>query len=229
MNHRSFAGVAFFILFVNILFQPVAAASDDFQYWSRYTLKTFSNEQFEISTYGDIRLFEDASTDGLYLVSERLKYRWFRHLDLGINYTYLEQRVKDAKTGTEEFKYHHRAELEVNPHWDIGDWLKINTRNRLEFRWIEDKGSDNIRLRHLVELEFPIKGREPIKSFYLNNEFFYDFQEGQYTQNRAIPIGIKFKINEKVSFQVFYMIQSQKGASDWSSNQVVGTHLVVSF
>ncbi len=203
-------------------------ASDDFQYWSRLTLKTWEQKPYSLSTYFDMRLMDDAADPRLYLISEQLAYRWSENLNLGLNYTYLESETRLA-SGEEIFKYQHRMELEANPHWKPVDWLRIKNRNRVEFRWIEDQGSDNARFRHRWEIEFPLKDKSPLQAFFANNEFFYDFNKGEYSENRAIPLGIKLAISEKASVQVFYMIQSRKGVDDWSSNQIVGTHITVTF
>jgi hypothetical protein len=229
MSFRSFLKIPVFVLLAGIFFQTSTAASDDLQYWSRYTLKTHTFDRWELSTYGEARFYEDASKEGLYQVSERLKVKASDLIDLGVNYTYINNLVQDSKRRTEEFKYQHRAELEVNPHWRAADWLKINTRNRFEFRWIEDRGSDNTRSRHLVEFEFPLEGRAPFQSIYANNEFFIDFNTEKHNENRAVPLGVKFKLSDKATLSVFYMIQARRGPADWSSNQILGTHLTVTF
>lgn len=208
---------------------PAGRASDDLQYWSRYTVKTHSYDRMELATYFEGRLSEDVSQDALYQLSEQLRYKLRDDLDLGLNYTYLEQRVVHSKTKDEEFKYHHRAEIEVSPRWKPADWLQIKNRNRFEYRWIEDQGSDNTRFRQRWELVFPIKNAAPVHSVFVNSEYFFDFKQSQIIENRAIPFGIQFKINDKASLSVFYMIQARKGPLDWSSNQVVGTHVTVSF
>jgi hypothetical protein len=208
---------------------PDGRASDDWQYWSRYTLKTHSFDRVELATYFEGRLNEDLSQDGLYQISEQFKYKLRDDLDLGLNYTYLEQRSVNSKTKIEVFKYNHRAEIELSPRWKPADWLQIKNRNRLEFRWIEDQGSDNTRFRQRWELVFPIKNAAPVQSIFVNSEYFFDFKQSQIVENRAIPFGVQFKLNDKASLSVFYMIQARKGPLDWSSNQIVGTHLTISF
>ena len=150
-------------------------------------------------------------------------------MSLGINYTYLEEEVLDSKTKESDFKYHNRLELEVNPYFSVGPYVKVKNRNRMEFRWIEDKGSDNARFRQLWQIEVPIKGISIVNSIYANNELFYDFNREQFAQNRWIPAGVVFKIYKKNLLRIFYMIQSVKGRPDWSSNQILGTHVELAF
>ncbi len=203
-------------------------ASDDFQYWSRATLKTLDNDKFSLATYGEGRMMEDAGEARFYLISEQMAYHWLEYLDLGLNYTYLENKVSSSTT-EDQFKYQHRLELEMNPHWSLTDWLDIKNRNRVEFRWIEDQGSDNTRFRQLLELYFPLKNTALFKGFYLNDEYFYDFRAEKITENRFIPVGVDFKISGNVSLKIFYMLQALKRANDWSSDQIVGTHVTISF
>ena len=134
-----------------------------------------------------------------------------------------------SASGAKHFQPQHRLELEANPYWSAADFLKVKNRNRLEFRWIENQGSDITRFRHRWELEFPLKEKAPLRAVFVNNEFFYDFNKGEYSENRAIPFGVKLALNNRISLQVFYMIQSRKGSADWSSNQVIGTHVFISF
>ena len=138
-------------------------------------------------------------------------------------------KVFNSVAQRDEFKYHHRLEFEANPHWTIADRLKVNMRNRLEQRWIEDKGSDNRRFRQRTNVELPLKDCLPVQAVYANSEFFYDFADHRYNENWTVPFGIKFRLTDQVSLSTFYMIQHRKGTEDWSSSQVLGTHLMVSF
>lgn len=205
MKARAYFKILIVHTLFSFLFYCVAWASDDFQYWSRVTLKTWEQGPWSLSTYGDLRLMKDASDPRLYLISERLGYRRLENLDLGLNYTYLESETTLA-SGQDKFKYQHRLELEVSPGWSVDDWLKVKNRNRMEFRWIEGQGSDNARFRQLWELSFPLKDKWPFKAFYVNDEYFFDFNRSQINENRLIPAGIEFKVNDKTSLKVFYMV-----------------------
>ncbi len=207
---------------------PAIQAEDDFQYWSQYSLKMIDTEKIDWSIYTEGRFYNDAKDVGLYLVSQKIKYDFFKHLSLGTNYTYLQFKTNNTVASRSEFKYQHRAELEINPHWSFGDVLKFDSRNRVEFRWIEDKGSYNTRSRHRLNFTFPIKNKRFLKGIYANSEFFYNIAENQYDENRSVPIGLNFKLNDKSSLKTFYMIQAKKG-TNWSSNQILGTLLSLKF
>lgn len=213
------------------IFTPPVFSEDDFQYWSQYSLKAIDTKYVDYVSYGELRFFiDDVSDFSYWQTTQRLIFDPFKYLSFGTNYTYLETLTKNSKMKQEEFKHHHRLELEVNPQYELKKWIhvKIKNRNRFEFRWIEDQGSDNGRFRHRWELEFPIQKVPRVKSIYVNNEFFVVFNRQELNENRVVPFGIIFKICSKAALSVFYMIQSKKGANDWSSNQIVGTHLSLS-
>lgn len=196
-------------------------AKDDFQYWSQYNVHVIDREKWDFTVYADARFINDVGEGGLWFVSPRFKYHLLKNLDVAANYTYIENRV--SVNGGTEFKYQHRAEAEIIPKWVVGDWLKIDIRNRAEFRWIEDAGSDNTRLRSRLAFTFPIKDNNVLSALYVNTEFFYDLNANDYTENRTVPLGLKFKIDAKKSFDIFYMIQHKNGTKDWYANQIFGT------
>lgn len=213
---------------LSVLFPSATFAEDDFQYWSRYALKVIDTKYFDYTNYWEFRVFEDASDIGLWYTSQKFSVDAHPYLSLGLNYTYLENEGVNKISKDDEFKYQHRLELEVNPHWQYKDWIKLKNRNRMEFRWIEDQGSDNGRYRQMWAVEVPIKNVPVLKSIYVNNELFFDLNKEKYNQNRLIPFGVTLSLPGKSSLQIFYMIQSVK-KKDWSSNQILGSQINISF
>ena len=219
------------ILTIGILFiacGPVLAR-DDFQYWSQYLFKTLDTKYVDLFTWVDMRLKDDATTLTNAEVSEKVKFDFWKNLSLGLNYTYLNSKVSSKLAGRDEFKFTHRIEPEMTPHWKIGDWLNLDIRNRIEFRWIEDSGSNNTRFRQKWTFDFPLKNILPVKSVYAGNEFFYDQKKHEYNEDWLTPLGVSFKVNDKTLLNVYYMLQLKKGTEDWSSNEVLGTLLSTVF
>lgn len=202
---------------------------DDFQYWSRYQVKLLDTEHIDFVNFWEFRAFEDASDVGLWYTSQKLIFDYFKNLQFGLNYTYLENESASPRSGKVHSKYQHRLELEANPHWKWGDWLRIDNRNRVEFRWIQDKGSDNGRYRQRWQVSVPVKNIPKVQKIYANNEVFWLFETGKVNENRLIPLGVSFKVTEKSSLSLFYMIQSRKRGGNWTSNQILGTFLSFKF
>ncbi len=201
-------------------------ARDDFQYRQLLTVKLVDTKKVDFSIFSQMRMNHDAQDISFYLISPQLKFDVWKNVALGLNYSYVNLKVFNSAAGRDEFKIHHRCELEVDPHWSAGDWLEVQMRNRYEFRWIEDQGSDNPRFRQRTQLEFPLKHLSPVQSVYMNSEFFYDINDHRYNENWTVPLGIKFKVNKNASLSVFYMVQSRL-TSAWTSSQIVGTGVFI--
>ena len=202
-------------------------ARDDFQTRELLTLKLIDTRKVDFALFNQLRMNHDAKDINFYLVSPQLKFDLWKNLGLGLNYSYVRVKSDRADGSHTEFRVHHRIEPEVNPHWDLGR-LKIQMRNRYEFRWIEDQGSDNPRLRQRTNFEFPLKNAGSVQSVYANYELFYDNNDHRFSERWIVPLGVKFKVNDRATVSVFYMIQS-KLSDTWNSNQVVGTHLIINF
>jgi len=203
-------------------------AEDDFQYRQLLSLKVIDTKKVDLVFFNQMRLNHNAQDVSFYLMSPQLKFDFWKNLQLGLNYTHLNFKAFNAAAGREEFRFHHRLELEVNPHWDIGEHFKVSMRNRYEFRWIENIGSDRDRFRHRTNVEVPFKNVLPLQAIFANSEFFYDFVDHRYNENWTVPFGLKFKVNEHVNFSIFYMLQSRV-TDTWTSTQILGTHLMVNF
>ncbi|MCB9771566.1 MAG: DUF2490 domain-containing protein [Candidatus Omnitrophica bacterium] len=224
MNIRKFMVV--FILFFSAGY---VYAGDDFQSWNQLSLKVYQMDKIDFIIFTDTRLTHDAQKLGMYFISPRVVYHHTKNLDFALNYTYLQSRRTSSSAIDDSYNWQHRAEIEVNPQWQLADWLKLKMRNRVEFRWIEGLGSDNTRYRQRWALEFPIKIIKPLKSLYASSEVFYDFSKSRINENRTVPVGLNFKMNDKVGLSLYYMIQSQKGTRDWASNQILGTLVSIDF
>jgi len=217
------------IIFAVLMLSHPAYGRDDFQYWSQLSLKAYQGEKFDVTLFSDARFMNDANKLGLYFFSPRLLYHYSKNLDFGLNYTYIQSRSTSSTAVDDSYNWQNRAEVEINPQWAPADWLKIKMRNRVEFRWIDAKGADNTRYRQRWAFTIPVKNSARIKSVYCNSEMFYDFKNRKINENRTIPAGMKFKVNDRMDLDVFYMIQSRKGSSDWSSNQILGTLVSIEF
>jgi hypothetical protein len=76
----------------------------------------------------------------------------------------------------------------------------------------------------------PVKlGAGIIEGVYFDNEFFFDFYNHSYNENRMVPIGIITRLNRAVKLRFYYMRRSTKSSDTWSTDQVAGTFLTMSF
>lgn len=213
------------LLFIVLFgFGSFCQAEDDIHYWPRFLFKLASTEKFNYNFYAEGWLRNDAERLEVFLIGPQVQWKFSKHLNLQFNYTYLGSRGATR----DDFAEQHRAEFEVNPHWSVGQWLKIQTRNRFEYRWIENNGHDNDRMRNRIQLVFPVKEMGVLKSVYCDTEIFYNFKTDKHDEQRTVPLGMNFKVNDVVDLQTFYMIQNMK-TDTWKSNQIFGTMLTVKF
>jgi hypothetical protein len=47
-------------------------------------------------------------------------------------------------------------------------------------------------------------------------------------ENRAVPLGLRFRLHEMANLRVFYMIRSVRGGDEWRHVHVLGTGLAFS-
>lgn len=217
------------VLFILVMVSCNLYARDDFQYWHQMSIKPYQSKKFDIIVFTENRFVTDAQKLGLYYVSPRIVYHANKHLDLGLNYTYSQSRKTSPSAIDDSYNLTHRLEFEINPQWQMASWLKVKLRNRLELRWIEDQEGDLSRYRQRWTFEVPIKHAGFLKSFYTSNELFYEIRKHNFMEDQIIPFGLGFKLNDHVGLNLYYMIVSQRGARDWSSSQVVGSLLSITF
>jgi len=159
---------------------------------------------------------------GLYLFSPRVKYKLNENLNLQINSTYLKGLGKNGDYITQ-----YRFEPEINPNLTIGSVYKIDVRNRVEFRHIEDKGWNNTRYRGRVRLTASLKNAGMLRSLFFDTEYFYDFSLHEHFDQWTIPFGLNMGIAKQLQLQFFYMIQSRNRSEKWFSNHIIGSMLTV--
>src|SRR3989338_5734695 len=167
------------IAIAGLIFGPVngARAEDDVQYWPRYSVKAIDTKYIDFTNYWEMRLTEDVSDLNTWFTSQKIQIDPFAHLNLGINYTYLKNKTVNSKTNVRNFTDQHRLELEATPYWSWRDRLKIKNRSRMEFRWIEGRGSDHGRFRNMWEFEMQLKKIPRVESVFANNEIFVDLNK----------------------------------------------------
>src|SRR5436190_10845782 len=86
-------------------------AQDDFQTRELMTLKFIDTQKIDVLLFYQQRTENNAKEFSFSQVSPQLKMDFWKNLSLGLNYSYINVKIGD------EFKFHHRLELEANPHW----------------------------------------------------------------------------------------------------------------
>jgi Protein of unknown function (DUF2490) len=166
--------------------------------------------------------------DGSYaqIVSPKLKYAALNWLDLGVAMSVL--RLENIATHQHYDQL--RPELEINPHYDLSKELRVEWRNRMEWRENEGAPSTFNRTRHRMQLAWTLpQPLGPLTRVFANDEILMDMHLRRPTENRFIPLGLTFKLTDSMDLDLFYMIDSKRVKTTWKFESVLGTYLRMRF
>jgi hypothetical protein len=166
--------------------------------------------------------------DGSYaqMVSPRVKYAASSWLDLGLGLSML--RLENIATHDRYDQL--RMELEINPHYDLTKHLRLDWRNRLEWRENQGAASTSNRSRHRLQFAYTLpQPLGPLTRIFASDECLMDLHLRRETENRLVPLGLTFKLTDSMDFDLFYMIDSKRTKTVWKHESVLGTYLRVRF
>jgi hypothetical protein len=197
-----------------------ARADDDFQTWQTVSLKWLDTKYVDLTTAVHTRFTDDSSDFALWRIGQAVSTDPLPWLRVGLAYRYTE-----AKTPAGDWRHQHRGEFQVTPHFQLHERLSVSLRNRLELRWNEGAGDVNEVSRHRLQFSLATPEWRPVRSVYISNEIFHNYDRGRISENRLVPLGLRFRLHEKANLRVFYMIRSVRGADEWRHVHVLGTGL----
>lgn len=207
-----------------LFFLTARLPADEFLGRQSLSLKYLDTRFIDLFLFAEARPGVDPERFDGYVLSQQAKFDLHPNLGAAINYTFLSVTSKNL----DDLKDTHRAEFELNPHFKVGDWLEVSTRNRFELRWQEPHGGVNERTRHRLELDFPLHLDSSLKSVFVSGEVFYDYTQHRITEYRIVPLGLNFSITPKVSLGVSYMLQCAKSGKSWYNRHNFNTALSIS-
>lgn len=79
-------GLMFCVLLVCSATQVTLAGNNN-QYWSNYLFKLYHRDKVSVMLFSEAKLSGNFSKPSLYLLSSRVQYKLYSHLDLQMNYT----------------------------------------------------------------------------------------------------------------------------------------------
>lgn len=206
-----------------LVFLPNLTRADE--WWAWTMLEMYRHDPWSGGVFLVNRL---DSGDGAYvqMVSPRAKYQATRWLDLGAGLSMLS--IENTKTDDRYLQF--RPEFETNFKVDLSSQVRLENRNRLEWRQNEGAGLTTHRARHRLQLAwtFP-RPVGPWNRAFVSNEWLIDLHRGEWTENRLVPIGLTFKTSTHTDLDLFYMIDSTLAADSWHHESVLGTYLRVRF
>ncbi len=192
---------------------------DDLQYWASVRKTLYDSKPVEFSLLGETRMMDTVSNPRFHLISPQLKLDVHPNLDMGLHYTYIRSKARGRNSLNQNW-----LELQATPHFTRDNW-KFDTRMRLEFRWIESLEGAQPRFRHRLQVTHFFSTQNSLRALFASNEYFYDLKKGSVNQNRLVPLGLRFKLNESATLSLFSLFQSIESLGKWTTNTVVGTYL----
>jgi len=209
----------FLLLFLAVGFNVNSVmAEDDLEYWSAYTFNIKLSDKLYFKVNPQFRIKDDVSDFYYFETVQGFKHKTHKNLELGLYYLYSEEDKSDGSTDKENRL---RVEATLKKPWGK---FKFSDRNRYEYRDIN--GKPKSRYRNRIKIERDVVLWEHKITPYIANEFFIDFRDDEFNQNRG-AIGFSKKIRENVKIDISYLLKSKRSGSDWNETHVIGTSLSI--
>lgn len=203
-----------------LLFGTLSGLSAE-EWWAWATADVWQSGPFTGSMFLGSRFDLDDGAIAQTL-APRLKYELVSWLDAGVNFSLLN--IDSAAPNDQHLQG--RPELELNPKFNLTKHLRLDWRNRIEWRWNEGNGLTSHRSRHRLQLAYTLPHPlGPLRRVFANNEWLLDLHGHGWNENRLVPAGLTFRLSPQADLDVFYLLQSTRPRDNWRMESVIGTHL----
>jgi hypothetical protein len=203
---------------ITLLCSTVFGFNDgDFQYWSSAGASVNINENWKAEFTEEFRFGNKGGN--LYYQNSELGfvYSGFADwLDIGLNYGLIFE--KDDKTDI--WHRENRPNLNLTFKWKMWDLL-LSDRNRFEYRDREN-AKDLWRYRNKFTIKTPWKLTPWQLQPYVADEIFINLDNEHFNRNRFYA-GVSKQLAEKLSLDIYYMLQASRKHSDYTDYHVLGT------
>ena len=195
-----------------------ATRAEDFQTWYTASLKWFDTEYVDPIATGHFRMTDKSTDFSLWRFGQAAMANPMAWMRAGLAYRYTEQERPNGS-----WLHQRRGDIMLIPHWKLSQRLSASLRHQFELRSTEGADEISERLRMRLQLSLSTPSWHPMHSAYSSNEVFHDFDRERISENRFVPMGLRFRLNEKTHLRFFYMLRSLRGLEQWRHAHVVGT------
>jgi hypothetical protein len=195
----------------------LAFDDDDFQYWTSAGASAKINkdwnaeftEEFRFGNHGGNLYYQQSDLGFVYSgIAD-----W---IDIGLNFGLVFE--KDDKTD----RWHRENRPHVNLTFKWKMWgLSLSDRNRFEYRDREN-AKDLWRYRNKFTVKLPWKLTAWKLQPYVADEVFINLDNEHFNRNR-FSVGVSAPLGEKLSADIYYMLQSSRKHSDYTDYHILGT------
>ncbi|MBL9131619.1 MAG: DUF2490 domain-containing protein [Verrucomicrobiaceae bacterium] len=210
-------------LLLVVLLLPAALQAEEWWAWSMLDLWREAPWSTGVFLGNRLDVDDDAYVQ---IISPRAKYQALPWLEAGIGLSLLS--IENTRTHMRYWQG--RPELELNPRFNLTPCIRLDIRNRMEWRLNEGDAFTTNRTRHRLQLAWTLpQPLRPLTRVFASNEWLIDLHRRQWTENRLVPLGLTFKLTNHSDLDLFYMLLSQHGKNGWEGESVLGTYLRIRF
>lgn len=198
-----------------------AFENGDLQYWLISSMETKIQKSWKLKVFEELKFSKDGN--GLYVQNSDIGLNYSglaKWLDIGANYR-LEFEKKNGK-----WYYENRPYFNVTFKGSLNNF-KISNRSRLEYR-DKEISKDGWRYRNKTTLKYPITIKNFTLSPYIADEVNADFIVCAINRNR-LYVGFTFKGMDHLNLDFFYLWQTTASNNKWTTYNIVGTQIKLSF
>lgn len=204
-----------------VLAARVYAYNDgDFQVWNTEAEEFKINKKAKITFEQEFRWGNNASEF------------YYQHYDIGFFYDLQKwlnigggyRHIYELKKG--KFKLENEPYVTATLFWDL-EGFKFEDRSRLEYRHF-DYQVDSWRYRNKIAVKFPWKFSKMEIQPYVADEVFINFYNKAFQRNRFYA-GFGMSLTKNLKAEIYYLLQSTRGAAGWTVANVLGTKVKLAF
>lgn len=219
--NRPFSRAVVFSFFLVLLPMPLAAV-DDLGTWQWNTLEVWRGGTVTAALFNELRWRDDSRDFSLGLVGPIARWQPFDHTSFALGAYYLHVPRGFELDDTNQAW----ADLEMLNTWKLDGQWSLSMRTMFENRWLEEPHGMRQFSRHRLGIAWtpPPGGR--ILKLHANDEIFLDWDSGEISENRAIPLAVSFRLSPTLTLDLFPMVRSVRSPIGWTNELIGGTHLV---
>lgn len=200
---------------LNLLF-----GADDWRFWNTDSIQGKLTEKLSAKLESEFRFKDDMSEHYYTHADISLAYSVVKWLDTAFAYRQIYS-LKGA-----DWKDTNYPHIDGAFKWSWADW---KFSNRVMFAYAMPEGADDYwQFRNLLVLASPWKITLLKLNPYISDEVFYNFNSGEWDENRAVA-GLNFPLFiENANGKVYYMYNSKK-SDDWTNYNTLGIAIGIKF
>jgi Protein of unknown function (DUF2490) len=204
------------------------AATEDFQTWNSINLSTHIAKDVPVTLELSGRMVDDSSRLGVAIFRPAIGYKISDSVTVFLGYTH-QKTINEGRADVDENRIHQQL------NWRIGKIGKatLNSRTRLEQRWIKGSSDMGWRVRERLQLQIPLKPKKT--NLVVSNEMLFSLNTTNWGARAGFDqmrnfVGVNFPIGKGMTLETGYQnrYQLRRGSAD-RMDHIVPITLNISF